>query len=339
MGRGLVGRPRACVEHPHRPAVDRCDACFGYFCAECFVRDGEQLFCRDCHAAMPLWEAEAAQARRLGNRLRRAVRDRLSGLLAGGVILGLLAAAVALSIWGAGGRSGAVSRALADDPGVLLRVATQRYCSVGDGGTGEVPKIARGDARPARVTRVDTGALVAVPVDVLPDSGDTGAAGQAALASDPAGLGPRRDDYHNALNLTRRGQGTLGWRSRSHVLPVQIGFDLGGVARLDRVAFQHTPASPPASWAREVSVLLSTQAPDAGYYRVGRWTLTPSTAPQEFTFWETSARYVRLCIHSTHGTADFASLGAVAFGVYSSDLRAGSSPLLPMPAPSRSFTR
>ena len=86
-------------------------------------------------------------------------------------------------------------------------------------------------------------------------------------------------------------------------------------------------------------LLVSTRAPDAGYYRVGRWTLAPTPAPQAFVFFETPARSVRVCIASKQGPADFASLGAVALGVYTSDLGAGSRPLLPAPAPSRAFTR
>ena len=137
----------------------------------------------------------------------------------------------------------------------------------------------------------------------------------------------------------RHASTTLWWKnrlaSRAAVLPQQVGFDLGGVTVLDRVAFRHTPLAPAAAWAREVGLLLSTRAPDAGYYRVGRWML----APQEFVFFETPARYVRVCVASTQGPADFASLGASALGVYTSDLGAGSRPLLPAPAPSRAFTR
>ncbi|MGH2352690.1 MAG: hypothetical protein ACRDJN_13875 [Chloroflexota bacterium] len=70
MGRGLARRPRGCVTHPHRPAVDRCDDCLQHFCAECFVRDGERLFCRACHAARPRRLAAAARRRQLCFRLR-----------------------------------------------------------------------------------------------------------------------------------------------------------------------------------------------------------------------------------------------------------------------------
>jgi hypothetical protein len=80
MGRGLSGRPVACAAHPHRPAVDRCDDCLGHFCAECLVRAGETLRCRACTDSLPAREAAAAAARRVGPRLRGALRERMVGL-------------------------------------------------------------------------------------------------------------------------------------------------------------------------------------------------------------------------------------------------------------------
>jgi hypothetical protein len=51
---------------------------------------------------------------------------------------------------------------------------------------------------------------------------------------------------------------------------------------------------PRESWVKEVGLLLSAEGPDAGFSTVGRWTLAATTAPQQFVFWETAARYVRL---------------------------------------------
>ncbi len=340
MGRGLVGRPAPCVEHPHRAAVDRCDVCFRRFCAECFVRDGPQLRCRECWTLAPIRAAELARRRRLGYRLRRGVaRVRVSrgGLVVAALLAGFFGLAVVGSLTGTGGVGVQVLR---DDPGVALRLATQRYCSAGEGQSGDVPDVgAAMAAPPAPMIRTETGALASAPVAALPDSGDTGTVDQGQPPAAPADLSPRQVDFFNPLTLVqRRDEGSPGWRSHTAVLPQQVGYDLGGLAIVDRVAFRQTPLAPPASWAREVSLLLSTKAPDAGYYRVGRWALAPTLAPQEFIFVETPARYARVCILSTYGTADFASLGAVVLGAFTSDLQAGNQPLLPPPAPSRAFT-
>ena len=332
MGRGLARRPRTCGEHPHRAALDRCDECLRHFCAECFVREGERLLCRPCRTAAPLRAAEAARRRRLGDRLRHAAQERLGGLIAAGLVVGLLASAAALSFLGGGAGAGAISQALADEPLVRHRIAAGRYCAGGDGSSGDVPQFRSGGDGGSPVARTaDTGALIVVVAGVLPDTvfRDERLARTLSLA-----------DPSDPMNLVRyRDANAPGWRSPSALFPQQIGYELRGQAEVERVAFRHTRATPPETWAREVALLVSTEGPDRGFYSVRRWTLAQTTEPQEFLFWETPARYVRVCVYSNYGSSEFASLGNLALGIKTNDFRAASSPLLPPASPGRAFVR
>src|SRR5687767_11773635 len=111
MGRGLAARPRSCVEHPHRPAQDVCDECLRPFCGGCFVRDAERLLCRACTDAAPLRALEAARARRLGPRLRAALRERVVGPAIVTALLAVLGGAVALASAGKSVGGTAISQA------------------------------------------------------------------------------------------------------------------------------------------------------------------------------------------------------------------------------------
>src|SRR6266542_3511374 len=106
-----------------------------------------------------------------------------------------------------------------------------------------------------------------------------------------------------------------GWRSQTGLLPQQVGYELRAAIPIDRVAFQQSPALPRGTWARDVGLLLSVTAPDSGSYQVGRWTLAQTTAPQEFTFVETLARYARVCLYANYGSQEYVSLGAMVLGV------------------------
>lgn len=315
MGRGLAKRPRACDLHPHRPAVDRCDDCLRPFCPECLSRARETLRCRACCATLPARQAEAAARQRWTWRLRRALQDRLGGVLAGGLVLGVLgsAAGLALLSGATGGGSSAISQALADEPAVLQRSSAARYCSGGDGTTGNPGVAPAGGAPPTRggpVLTAPTGALVAAMASYLPDT---------LLHDDRLAGTPIARSPFDPLNLiVYRGGYTAqppGWRSQTGLFPQQVGFALVGNVPIERVAFQHTAAFPPESWVKEVSLLLSTEAADRGFSHVGRWTLAQTTAPQEFWFVETPARYARICLYANYGSREFVSLGALVLGV------------------------
>jgi hypothetical protein len=322
MGRGLAGRPVGCDVHPHRPATDRCDDCRGRFCGACLVRAGETLRCRACTDSLPVREAAAAEGRRLGPRLRQALRERLGGLVAAAVLAGVLGGAFALALWG--GRSGApgagtaLSQALADEPAVRQRLLAARYCAGGPGTTGELPGPRADTPDLTSPTRraPDTGAAIVQAAAVLPDT---------LLRDDRLASTPLAVDPYDPLNLTRdRTADGTGWRSRTALFPQQVGFALRGTVEVDRVAFRHTRAAPPATWAREVGLWLSTAGPETGFSNVGRWTLAPTTAPHEFVFFETFARYARVCLYASHGSSESVSLGSFVLAP-----KGGTTPLLP----------
>jgi hypothetical protein len=327
MGRGLAARPRACVDHPHRPAVDRCDECFRRYCRECFVRAGVRLLCRECSAAAPAHAALAAQQRRLSFRLRHGLWERRGGLVAAGLVLGSLAAAAFLAVWGGDSERSGSAGALADGPALLQRIAAGRYCAGGGGVAREPPRsggtvgaAGAGAGNPA--VRAETGALIAAVAGVLPDSRplESGLGATAVVG----GANPR-----DPMNLVRqRAAVSSGWRSGAGAFPQQVGYELRGTASVDRAAFRHTLAAPSDSWANEVGLLLSTEGPDTGFYTVGRWTLARTTEPQEFRFWATPARYVRVCIYSNYGNRDSVSLGAFALGLVTDEFQAVHAPLL-----------
>ncbi len=318
MGRGLAARPRSCVEHPHRPALDVCDECLRPFCGECFVRATERLLCRPCSDAAPARALAAARSQRLTSRLREGIRRRVGGLAVGTVILVVLGGAVALASAGKSVGGTAVSRAFADEPALRQRLVAGRFCAGGDGVSGDVP-VPRpgGPSRPGPTQRVPvTGAAAAAFFAVLPDT---------LLKDDRLASTPLSTDPFDPMNAVRLGPGTpVGWRSRTTVFPQQLGYELRGQVEVDRVGFRHAPTSAPASRAREVSLLLSTEGSDRGFYQVGRWTLSQDTAPQEFLFFETPASYVRVCLYGNYGDSESVSLGVLALGI-----KGGIGPLLP----------
>ena len=100
FGKGLARYPRPCTEHPHRWAVDRCDACLRPYCWECLVRGGPQLLCRACLAAARTQAADALRQRHPGDRLARSMQEQRGSLLAAGLVvlsLALLGTLVASS--------------------------------------------------------------------------------------------------------------------------------------------------------------------------------------------------------------------------------------------------
>jgi hypothetical protein len=228
------------------------------------------------------------------------------------VLGGGAALAVVRARTGTGGGS-AIAQALADEPAAVQRATAERYCGVGQGTTGSPAPAPQGGpslTRGGPVLAAPTGALVAAVAGVLPDTllHDDRLAGTPVANSplDPMNLLPYRDGY-----VAHR----PGWRSQTGLLPQQAGYELRGAVPVDRVAFQQAPALPRESWAKDVGLLLSATAPDAGFYQVGRWTLAATPAPQEFTFVETLARYARVCLYASYGGREYVSLGALVLGV------------------------
>jgi hypothetical protein len=120
------------------------------------------------------------------------------------------------------------------------------------------------------------------------------------------------------------------------VLPQLVGYALRERVTIDRIAFWQSRTSPPESWTRDVSLLVSAVAPDREFRLAARWTLGQAGAVQPFALpVAISGRYVRLCIQSRQGTADFVSLGGFVLGVQTGDVLADMRPLGPLPAASR----
>jgi hypothetical protein len=242
---------------------------------------------------------EAAARRHLGYRLRTALKERRASVVAVGVLLAVLTVL-----------AGAAA----------AQVATPRYRAL----AGEAAArfgAAQGQAATAGASRASGAARSG--------GGASSPAPPPAHSTATAMLGSfwTSEGTHNPqfapVNLVRGGDmGTAGWRSRSEALPQEVGFELREPVTLDRLAFRQTPAAPPESWAREVEVLLSASDRDSGLVSAGRWILARTTAPQEFSFRPTLARFVRLRLLARHGEAPFISLGAFAIGAQGRDQQA-----------------
>ncbi|MGH2352691.1 MAG: hypothetical protein ACRDJN_13880 [Chloroflexota bacterium] len=242
--------------------------------------------------------------------------------MATGVLLSLLGSAAAMSRWGAGAGGGAVSHAFADLPGFAERVGVERFCTGGEGTLTALPE-APGSGTAGAIFAV-SGAYIADVAGPLSDPG----AGQATATPTPSMRAYSADAiFFDPMNLVRSlGPTSPGWRSTSAALPQQIGFALRQTVDVDRVAFWHTRRSPPASWARDVTLLFTNTAPDSGYRMAGRRTLGQTTAVQTFSFVAVRVRYIRLCFQSRHGDADFVSLGGFALGVLTGTVTTDSRP-------------
>jgi hypothetical protein len=305
MGRVVAAQPRGCIEHPHRKAVDHCDECRRPFCGECLIRGRPQLLCRACWDSAPAREARAARRRHpLYGRLdaaRHALRERRDSAIAGAIIGGILAILAVT----------AAAQVRSPTFGLLIPEVAGRAARAASG---------RGLARSGQGVQENAQAARPSPV---PYSTATALISGFWLGEAEGGM------PFSPLPLVRApGPGdaaSWGWRSRGEMLPQELGFNLRETITLDRAAFRHTPAYPPETWAREVELLLSLSARDAGLVLVGHWTLGQTTAPQEFSFRPTTAKFVRLRLLTRHSDASFVSLGAFAIGAQGQD----SGPLLP----------
>lgn len=307
-----------CVVHGHRPATDRCDVCHRPFCAECLVRGGAQLQCQECVAATATHAAAEREQRRPVKRARAAI-----GGVAGNplVIAGLLVVVVLSGVAAAArfDRSPRSAGTAADSRTILegaknLQQAQQDFADF----AAEQQRLdcARGvDMRGpsgGNCEQIQPTPIIRAKPQTIVQVRRVTAAGVAAGIADPGG------QFAPMSLLTNDGPSTPGWRSATSALPQELTFELASVALVDHIAFRQTQASQPASWAREVELLLSAGA--AGpYTSVGTWTLAQATDPQQFSFLPKQAGYARLRVLSRYGDASYTALGAVAFGIATGD--------------------
>lgn len=296
---------RRCAEHPHRPAADHCDRCRRAFCRDCLVRGRPELLCRACWNSAPEREAEAARRRGLRGvpyRLRCAVRERRSSVVAATILVAILAL---------------VARA------AVLQAQTPEFRALVGQAIGRVgaAQVRAGTGAGARASGAGNASRRPTP-NPTPAPHSTA---MAMIGGFWVGDGASGVPYSPLVLVRDGGPNAPGWRTRTQALPDEIGFELREVVTLDRVAFCHTQTISPASWAKDVELILSASARDAGFVPVGRWALAQTTEPQEFSFRPTSAKFIRLRLLSRHGDATFTSLGAFAVGIQARDR----GPLLP----------
>ena len=287
MARVLAARGPVCSEHPHRSAVDHCDACGRRACRECLVRGGPQLLCVTCAEALPRLEAERRRQRLPHVRAATALREQRASIIAGTIIAVTLAALAVpagapLMVGDAGGRS-AVGTAVARAGEASARMGLGQEAP--PGGPPAVPPVA---APGVAATRIPT---------LLASTGSAVAGGAGTNVA--------------ALTDGRLGGAAPAWRSPAGRSGAELRFATGPLM-VGRVIFGHSDEAPPETWAKDVEVWLSPNEDEPETIRAGRWTLAQTTAPQSFTFPRTLARSVRLRVLSNHGGADHTSLAEFA---------------------------
>ncbi len=285
MGRGLVQRPPSCVVHPHRPATDRCDECFGRFCTECLVRGGPLLRCQSCAAAAQLRALEAARRWELAyhvGRLRHTIGQARGALAA---VVGI-AAGIALV--------GRLSVAQFTEPGDRMVLGTP----VGRG------VLARWLLDPERQG--------APPSPAVPTPAPGPTRIPTLLFGSPEVLGGAPGSNLGALVDGRGGDATPVWHSAPGRVNVVLRFATREPVLAGRVLFAHSTLAPPETWAKEVAVLVSTTADDRDMVLAGQWTLTATTQPQEFAFPRSLVQSVWLRILSNYGSTEYTSLAEFA---------------------------
>lgn len=282
MTRGLAKRPLACVEHPHRPATDRCDDCRQPFCGECFIREGPLLRCRACRASLPERAAEAARRRNPLHRLRRAAREHRASVVAGGIICAVLALLAASASAGILGQSARQAAGEASGRVVLARWLLDPH-RLGAPPPALVPTPLPG---PTPIPSLLSG------VDVL--------------------AGPAGSDLY-ALIDRRAGPDAPAWRSvRGRVVADLILTATQEPVLAGRLLFAHSAAVASETWAKEVEAWASPSLDAGAATLVGRWALAETTEPQVFDFPRQQVRTLRLRVLSNHGNAEATTLAEVA---------------------------
>lgn len=120
-----------------------------------------------------------------------------------------------------------------------------------------------------------------------------------------------------AAYLTDGGTDTSGWRSEQSTygpasyLPQEFVLAFRGdqVALVDRVAINPKTEYDPATWAKQITISVSTDSPLDGFDEVGQFTLTQGPRDQEFPV-NRRARFVRVRILKNYG-GPHTSLGEV----------------------------
>lgn len=285
MARGLAERPPACAEHPHHDAVDHCDECGRRFCGECLVRDRPQLLCRACWATAPAREARAARARHPLYRHVDAIRENRASVIAGTVIVGVLA------LLGLSGGAQVIS------PGYRAQVG-QAVSRVGALGAPS-----RGAPAPGNTGSPGAAGQFTerVPTLVLPPC-----CGSGAMAEQLPGTNG------GALIDGIVGPGAPAWRSTPGFTTADLRLKVRNTTPAGRVVFAHSRAAPPDTWAKDVELWIALGDDWTDAVRVGQWTLSQTTDPQEFPFPATRIGSARVRILSNYGSADYVSLAEIA---------------------------
>ncbi len=280
MARGLAHRPPPCAEHPHRPAVDHCDECGKRFCAECLVRGGPQLLCRNCWRQGPIRAAETLRRKRFSYRISSALRDpeRRASLIASVIIVVVLAV---IGVTSGVGILSESSRTQMAEPVARAVVARQVLA-----GEGDMPRAL--PSTPPGPTRIPT------------------------LIIDPAPVAGAPGMNLFALVDGRAGEGAPTWRSAPGRTAVDIRFITNTPVLAGRVLFGQSADAPPETWVQHVEVWTSPSLEDGDLTYAGRWKLQQTIEPQTFSFGRRQVRSVLLRILSNYGSADYTSLAEFA---------------------------
>lgn len=114
---------------------------------------------------------------------------------------------------------------------------------------------------------------------------------------------------------------SYGWSSDRAPTPdhpewVIFAFKNDQTRLINRIAIDPTTDDPPfiGRWVRDVELQVSTTTPSGPYKTVGRFIVVNKAIKQTFEFPPVEARYVRLVIHSNHGSDKCVEMGE--FEVY-----------------------
>jgi hypothetical protein len=271
-----------CAEHPHRNAVDHCDACGRRFCRDCLIRGGPELLCAACGVSLEEFERDQLLLRQPHVRLHRTLTENRPSIVAGAtiaIVLMLLAVSAATQVAGATWQR--------EVGGVAGRAALADQVLAG-AGSAAVAGSSPTAIRAAAPTRIPT-LLSGLPQPIV-----------GSLGVNPAALTDGRVGVRAGAWRTLQGRLTaeLRWPTQSDVVA--------------RALFAHSLALPQETWAKDVEVWLSPAPNDPETILAGHWTLAQTTEPQYFAFPSTQIFAVRLRVLSNHGGGEYTSLAEFA---------------------------